>query len=575
MIKNLIRKWPNPKFYNAKAVRPEGLISVDYSVYDHIYDVIVIGGGGAGLRAGVSLSEKGYHTACISKLFPTRSHTVAAQGGINAALGNMNKDDWRYHYYDTAKSSQGLGDLDAISYMCKEAPSTVYELENYGMPFSRTKDGKIIQKAFGGQTTHYGKLPAMRSAYAGNKTGHNILYTLTGKAMENECRLLVDYAVIELIILQGVCRGVVALELREGSIHRIQANSTIIATGGCGRIFSYTSQAFTCTGDGQALVSKAGLPNQDLEFVQFHPTGLYGSGLLITEMALEEGGRLINGLGKTFMQNYSDLQEKASRDVVCKAIHSEISEGRGAGEKKDHVWLDLTGLTSYTIKTKLPGLSETLRIFGKLDVFTQKIPVIPTAHYNMGGIPTDYKTRVIINSKGDICPNLYAAGEAACASVHGANRLAANSLIETLVFGRAAAQTISETIKPGQEQQELPNYVGEETIEKIEKIRVAKGNVKVCDIRAKMQEIMQSHAGIVRDGESLNDGIRKLDEVSLMLKNIKTIDRGLYYNLEILDTLELENMIITAKQTLASAKYREESRGAHIRKDFPDRNDKE
>ena len=573
MIKHLIRKWPKPNQYSPKVGMPEGLIAIEYAVYHHTYDAIVIGGGGAGLRAGVSLAEKGYHTACISKMFPTRSHTVAATSGINAALGNMGEDDWKYHYYDTVLASQGLGDLEAIEYMCKQAAKEVYELEHYGMPFSRTENGKILQAPIIGQTTHFGKYPAIRCAKAGEKTGHSILHTLTSRAMQVECRLLVDYYVLELIIIEGVCKGIVAFELREAAIHIIQAHSTVIATGGCGRIYSNTTQAHTCTGDGQALIAKAGFPNQDLEFVQFHPLGLHGSGCLLTDRILLEGGYLINDNGQRFMNKYSKDGEKSSRDIISRAIAQEIKEGRGSGKKKDHVWLDITHLKPWEINSRIPGFSETIRIFGGIDSFQKKIPVSPAAHYSMGGIPTDSKTRVIINSKGNTLPGLYAAGEVACISVHGANRLPANSLLDILVFGKAAANTISETIKPGQEHSVLPSYVGEELIDKIERIRIAKGKENVYQIKEKLQNIMQEYGGVIRNENSLQEGIKKIEELPEMLKDIRTINRGTWYNTEILDTLELENMIIIAKQTLAASKYRQESRGAHYREDHPDRND--
>ena len=564
--------------YNPPFALPEGVLPKEYPIYSHEYDVVVIGGGGAGLRAGVSLAERGFHTACLSKLFPTRSHTVAATGGINAALGNMGADDWRFHYYDTVKSSQGLGDLPAIRHMCEQAASAVYSLEHYGMPFSRNAEGRILQTAFGGQTTHYGRHPAYRCARAGDKTGHSMLQTLTSRAMQVECRLLVDYTVMELIMVDGACKGVVAFEMKEGALHRIQAHNTVIATGGCGRIYQHTTQAYTCTGDGLALVSRAGLPNQDLEFVQFHPTCLYGSSFILTDRLLEEGGVLVNSKGQRFVDRERGEKEKekgnSGRDVVCRAMALEIKEGRGAGPRKDHLFLDLTNISREDMSLKFPGVAESIKVFAGVDSFKEKVPVVPAAHYTMGGIPTDTKARVISNTKGDLVPGLYAAGEAACVSVHGANRLPANSLLDILVFGKAAADSICEVSKPGKKHEELPDFIGHNCVERIERIRSAKGSIKLCDIRDKLQEIMQKCGGVLRNEASLKEGILKIQELPEMLKDIRTVDRGLLFNMEIIDGLELENLILVAKQTLAAALERQESRGAHVREDFPERNDK-
>jgi succinate dehydrogenase/fumarate reductase flavoprotein subunit len=575
MIKNLLRKWPGPNSYKAKGPRPEGIVGQEYAIYDHTYDAVVVGAGAAGLRASVALAEKGYHTACISKLFPIRSHTVVAQTGINAALGNVEEDHWHYHYYDTVQSSQGLGDLDAINYMCKEAASAMYELENYGMPFSRTAQGKILQKALKGQTIHYGLQPAVRSAIAGEKTGLSILNTLTGKAMELECRILVDYVVLELIIFEGECKGVIAMDLAEGAIHKIQAHSTIIATGGYGRIFTSTSHSFTCTGDGQALVSKAGLPNQDLEFIQFCPTGLHGHSYYVNDLAREIGGKLVNGMGEKFMNKYSELGDKASNDVAVRAMANEIYQGRGSGSKRDHLLLDLTGVESSVIESELKGLHESINAFKNLDLHKSLIPVAPTAYYTLGGIPTDSKARVIKNSNGDFMYGLYAAGEAACVSVHGASILPGNSLIDSLIFGKTAANTISETVKPREKHLKISNKAAEDLIEKIESVRVSKGKHNVWDIREKLQSTMQSHAGVFRNEKSLNEAIKIVEELGRQLKDIRIYDRGIWYNIEMLDALELENMIILSRQTLLAAKYRKESRGNHIRQDYPNRNDKE
>ena len=578
----MLRHFVRRQFAVVSNGKPLGTVSETkahkYSIYDHTYDAVVVGAGGAGLRAAFGLAESGFKTACLSKLFPTRSHTVAAQGGINAALGNMTKDDWRWHFYDTVKGSDWLGDQNAIHYMCREAIDAVYELESYGMPFSRTKEGKIYQRAFGGQSLEFGKGgQAYRCAAVADRTGHSMLHTLFGRALGYNCVFFVEYFVLELIMVDGECRGVIAMSMSDGSIHRIRAKQTVIATGGYGRAFASCTSAHTCTGDGNALVSKAGLANQDLEFVQFHPTGIYGAGCLITEGCRGEGGILRNSEGERFMERYAPTaKDLASRDVVSRAMTLEILQGRGVGPKKDHIYLHLDHLPPEILHQRLPGISESAKIFAGVEVTKEPIPVVPTVHYNMGGIPTDWQTHVL-NKYPDgsvkIVPGLLAAGEAASASVHGANRLGANSLLDIVIFGRAAALTTKSEFKPGTPQPELPANAGEEAIDKLEKLRVANGAYPTAYIREKMQDTMQLHAAVFREASSLQDGCRKLEEVCKLYDDVKTTDRGLTFNTDLIETLELENLLLCAKQTIYKAENRKESRGAHARDDFPNRDD--
>jgi len=549
-----------------------------YEFIDHKFDVVVVGAGGSGLRAALGCAQAGLKTACITKVFPTRSHTVAAQGGISASLGNMGEDDWRWHMYDTVKGSDWLGDQDAIEYLCRNAPAAVYELEHWGVPFSRTADGKIYQRAFGGMTKNYGEAPIQRTCAAADRTGHAMLHTMYGQSLAHSTEFFIEYFALDLIMDEGVCRGVTAWKLDDGTLHRFQAQLVILATGGYGRAYFSATSAHTCTGDGGGMVLRAGLPLQDMEFVQFHPTGIYGSGCLITEGARGEGGYLTNSEGERFMERYAPtVKDLAPRDMVSRAMTMEIREGRGVGPKKDHIFLHLDHLDPKILAERLPGISESAKIFAGVDVTKEPIPVLPTVHYNMGGIPTNFYSEVVTKAGKDpdkVVPGLMAVGEAACVSVHGANRLGSNSLIDLVVFGRSAALRAADTIKAGATQPELKPAMTDGHLSRLDRFRNANGSTTTAALRLEMQMAMQEDAAVYRTSEALTSGVTRMNAVNAKRPDLKVTDRSMVWNSDLMETLELDNLIGQAVVTVTGAENRKESRGAHAHEDYPDRNDK-
>lgn len=564
MFRQLIRKWSGPEIYEPKSLRPEGIIENKYSIFSHEYDALIVGGGCAGLRAGIALAEKGYHTGIISKIYPTRSHSVLATEGLSVALDNQNHDSWEFHAYDTEKKSSGMSLKSSIIKLCKEGQQSVYDIENYGMPFSRTPDGKILQVKSLGQTKNYGQEEVFRTAIAGNRIGHCMLQTLTGRAMEVGCRLLVDYTALDLILVDGGCRGVISWQYGDGDVHVIKSHSTILATGGFGRVFKESAQSRTCTGDGHAMVSRADLPLQDLEFVDFCPLGLYPKGIkLPNELAYM--GSLINGIGQRL-----EIDPKMDKDQILRVMAQEIAKGNGAGSDKNHLYLDLRKIKDWQLEETYKGLREFIKNLGGIDPETTLIPITPSVYFNIGGIPTDSNSQVLSSTNKSPVSGLYAIGEAASSSIHGAGLVPGNPLLEALVYGKAVAEVIASAIAPKSLHDELPQYVADKSIERIEKYRIAKGSTTVSEVANKLRQTMSNHFGVIRSEQSINEGLRKVYEIAEMMKDVKIRNRGFFYNMEVLECLELENLILLSKQILAAGKDRQETRGVHIREDFPD-----